>query len=61
MYMLQQSTHFTPFVTIYAYFYVTLGGHVQLFMLWDIFSVVSATRLQNYSDSKILNLTNRQN
>ena len=30
MYMLQETTHFTHFVAIYAYFYVTLGGYVQI-------------------------------
>ena len=30
MYMLQESTHFTHFVAIYAYFYVTLGGSAQI-------------------------------
>ena len=30
MYILQESTHFTHFVAIYAYFYVTLGGSAQI-------------------------------
>ena len=30
MYILQEYTHFTHFVAIYAYFYVTLGGLAQI-------------------------------
>ena len=30
MYILQESTHFTHFVAIYAYFYVTLGRSAQI-------------------------------